>query len=121
MDKNIGKLFFVTILAFSIPLLGQQDTAPKQDSDPAWAQLSQSMEKMHAEMRSIKPSGSDDADFVRLMLAHHQAAVAMAKVELSRGKDPHMRRLAQEIIIDQQSEIDLMHLWLKQHVPDSQE
>jgi len=26
-----------------------------------------------------------------------------------------MRRLAQEIIIDQQSEIQLMQLWLKQH------
>jgi uncharacterized protein (DUF305 family) len=26
-----------------------------------------------------------------------------------------MRRLAQEIITDQQSEIDLMRLWLKQH------
>jgi uncharacterized protein (DUF305 family) len=26
-----------------------------------------------------------------------------------------MRRLAQEIITDQQSEIELMQLWLKQH------
>jgi len=31
-----------------------------------------------------------------------------------------MRRLAQEISIDQQSEIDLMQLWLKQHGHDSQ-
>jgi uncharacterized protein (DUF305 family) len=29
------------------------------------------------------------------------------------GKDPQMRRLAQEIITDQQSEIELMQLWLK--------
>jgi len=33
------------------------------------------------------------------------------------GKDPEMRRLAQEIIADQQSEIELMQLWLKQHEP----
>jgi uncharacterized protein (DUF305 family) len=77
------------------------------------------MEKMHAGMRSIQPSGSDDADFVRLMLTHHQAAIDMAKVELVHGKDAQMRRLAQEIIIDQQSEIDLMHLWLEKHGPDS--
>jgi len=35
------------------------------------------------------------------------------------GKDPQMRRLAQEIITDQQSEIQLMQLWLKQHVAHS--
>jgi uncharacterized protein (DUF305 family) len=65
-------------------------------------------------------SGSDDADFVGLMLAHHRAAINMAVVELAQGKEPQMRRLAQEIIIDQQSEIDLMQLWLKQHGHDSQ-
>ena len=36
----------------------------------------------------------------------------MAKAELSYGKDPVMRRLAQEILVDQQSEIDAMRLWL---------
>ena len=65
-------------------------------------------------------SGSDDADFVGLMLAHHRAAINMAVVELAQGKEPQMRRLAQEISIDQQSEIDLLQLWLKQHGHDSQ-
>jgi uncharacterized protein (DUF305 family) len=39
---------------------------------------------------------------------------------LAHGKDPQMRRLAQEIITDQQSEIDLMRLWLKQHEVNSE-
>lgn len=69
---------------------------------------------MHAAMASVKPSGDGDVDFVKLMLPHHQAAVDMAKAELMYGKDPQMRRLAQEIITDQQSEIELMQLWLKQ-------
>jgi uncharacterized protein (DUF305 family) len=38
----------------------------------------------------------------------------MAKTQLLYGKDPQMRRLAQEIITDQQSEIELMQRWLKQ-------
>jgi uncharacterized protein (DUF305 family) len=38
----------------------------------------------------------------------------MAKTELLYGKDAHMRRLAQEIITDQQLEIELMQRWLKQ-------
>jgi uncharacterized protein (DUF305 family) len=82
--------------------------------------MEQAMEKMHAEMASIKPSGDDDADFVRLMLPHHQAALDMAKAELKYGKDPQMRRLAQEIVTDQESEIELMQLWLKGHESGSQ-
>jgi len=30
-----------------------------------------------------------------------------------------MRRLAQEIVTDQQSEIELMHLWLERHESSS--
>jgi uncharacterized protein (DUF305 family) len=52
-----------------------------------------------------------------LMLPHHQAAIDMAKTQLLYGKDPQMRRLAQEIITDQQSEIELMQRWLKQREP----
>jgi len=71
-------------------------------------------------MASIKPTGDSDADFVRLMLPHHQAALDMAKAELTYGKDPQMRRLAQEIVTDQQSEIELMQLWLERHRFSSQ-
>jgi uncharacterized protein (DUF305 family) len=74
-----------------------------------------SMDKMHAAMASVEPSGNSDVDFARLMLPHHQAAIDMAKTQLMNGKDPLMRRLAQEIITDQQSEIELMQLWLRQH------
>ena len=124
MNGNMRRLFFLLVLALSIPLLARQGRSSAQDSGAAWTQLSESMEKMHAAMQLVKPSGSDDADFVGLMLTHHQAAIDMARVELTEGEDPQMRRLAQEIIVDQQSEIDLMHLWLKQrlkqHGPDSQ-
>jgi uncharacterized protein (DUF305 family) len=78
------------------------------------------MDKMHAAMASVEPSGDSDVDFVNLMLPHHQAAIDMAKTQMMYGKDPQMRRLAQEIITDQQSEIELMQLWLKQHGSSSQ-
>ena len=80
----------------------------------AWSSLQQSRQNMHAAMASIGPSHDADVDFVRLMLSHHEAAIEMAKTQLAYGKDPQMRRLAQEIITDQQSEIELMQLWLKQ-------
>ena len=85
--------------------------------DQGWIDLISSMEKMHHAMGSVAPSGETDEDFVRLMLPHHQAAIDMAKTELLLGKNPQLRRLAQEIITDQQSEIDLMELWLKKNAP----
>lgn len=82
--------------------------------DPAWLKWQAVMGQMHVGMASVEPSGATDADFVALMLPHHQAAIEMAVVELMYGTDPQMRRLAQEIVADQQSEIELMHLWQKQ-------
>jgi len=63
-------------------------------------------------MSSVQPSGDDDVDFARLMLSHHRGAVEMAKAELLHGRDQQLRRLAQEVITDQESEIQLMRLWL---------
>jgi len=107
--------------AATTPALRQGIHSQDNKANPgiAWPELMASMDKMHAAMRTVESSGSADADFVRLMLPHHQAAIDMAKVQLLYGKDPQMRRLAQEIITDQQSEIELMQLWLKQQGSDS--
>jgi uncharacterized protein (DUF305 family) len=83
-------------------------------TDLAWSELMASMDKMHMAMGAVERSGNSDVDFVRLMLPHHQAAIDMAKTQLLYGKDPQMRRLAQEIITDQQLEIEMMQRWLKQ-------
>lgn len=93
---------------------GLHRPSPNDVRENDWSELTASMEKMHVAMASVEPSGNSDVDFVRLMLPHHQAAIDLAKTQLMYGKDPQMRRLAQEIITDQQSEIELMRLWLKQ-------
>lgn len=69
-------------------------------------------ERMHKDM-SITFSGDADADFVRGMIPHHQGAVDMAKVLLAHGKDPALRRLANNIIRSQNAEIAMMKAWLK--------
>ena len=81
--------------------------------DTSWVALMKNIEMMHAGMAAVKPSGNEDADFANLMLPHHQAAVDMARTELLYGDDPQMRRLAQEIIADQESKIQLMQVWLR--------
>jgi uncharacterized protein (DUF305 family) len=70
--------------------------------------LDKSMETMHAEMEKVRYIGNADADFALMMIPHHRGAIEMAKVEIQFGTDSRLRRLAQEIIITQQSEINVM-------------
>ena len=112
------KFAIIAILVGGLVIKGQQAVhthVNKSEDNSAWAELQSSMEKMHLAMHSIAASDNSDADFVLLMIPHHQAAIDMAKTQLLYGKDAQMRRLAQEIIADQQSEIELMNLWLKEH------
>jgi uncharacterized protein (DUF305 family) len=118
MNKRIWRCTILSILVLTVtPVEWGQDShshASVSIREPKWSELVGSMHVMHAAMASVQPSGDNDVDFVRLMLPHHQAAIDMAKTQLGYGQDPQMRRLAQEIITDQQSEIELMQLWLRQ-------
>jgi len=113
-------LFSISTAAMAAEPQGSRAQGTGAAAPPGGSEFAASMEKMHAAMASVEPSGNLDTDFVRLMLPHHQAAIDMAKSQLLYGKDPQILRLAQEIIIDQQSEIELMQLWLKQHEPSAQ-
>ena len=75
-------------------------------------EMNGSMERMDRQMTKAPMNGNVDHDFAVMMIPHHQGAIDMAKAELIYGTDPVMRRLAQEILVDQQSEIDAMWLWL---------
>jgi uncharacterized protein (DUF305 family) len=117
MKIATGLLVMIIVCCFGVSSIRRAmayDRQGQTTNDPNWSELIDSMNKMHMAMEAIERSGNSDIDFVRLMLPHHQAAVDMAKTELLQGKDPQMRRLAQEIITDQQSEIELMQRWLKQ-------
>ncbi|CAK7254840.1 MULTISPECIES: DUF305 domain-containing protein [unclassified Shinella] len=67
--------------------------------------------KMHEGM-AIDFTGNADEDFVRGMIAHHQGAIDMAKIELQYGKDESLRKLAEDIITAQEGEIRMMEDWL---------
>jgi len=107
----------ITIVAAMLLPAGTHISDDQSSTNASWSELITSMDKMHTAMGAIKQSGDSDVDFVRLMLPHHQAAIDMAKTQLLYGKDPQMRRLAQEIITDQQLEIQLMQRWLKPREP----
>jgi uncharacterized protein (DUF305 family) len=76
------------------------------------------MTKMMIDM-GIRPSGDVDADFVAMMVPHHQGAIEMAQAELRYGRNEPLRRMAQEIIVTQLQEITAMRLSLGQALPPS--
>jgi uncharacterized protein (DUF305 family) len=61
---------------------------------------------------NVHATGDVDRDFALMMIPHHQGAIDMAMSELRHGHDERLRRLAQQIIVDQRREIETMRLAL---------
>lgn len=69
---------------------------------------------MHEDMM-VQFTGDADIDFMRGMIPHHQGAIDMAKIVIEHGKDPEVRKLAEEVINAQEGEIAMMNKWLAAH------
>ncbi|HXF55808.1 MAG TPA: DUF305 domain-containing protein [Hyphomicrobiaceae bacterium] len=90
---------------------GMGSMKPKGDNSPASLAFHGVNAKMHEAM-DITFTGDADRDFVTGMIPHHQGAIDMAKVVLAFGKDPEVKKLAQDIIKAQEQEIAWMKAWL---------
>jgi hypothetical protein len=79
-------LLLLPLVAIPVATVGARQHVPRTHSHVAegsgWTELMGDMDRMHAAMASIEPSGIGDVDFVRLMLPHHQCAIDMARAEL---------------------------------------
>jgi uncharacterized protein (DUF305 family) len=71
-------------------------------------------EAMEVMMKAMDAPGTGDVDvdFSQMMIPHHQGAIDMAVAELRYGKNEQLRRVAQEIIVEQRQEIDAMRMAL---------
>lgn len=101
MHKRLPVVFVFAVSACAF--------AAQTPEAPFWKENQAAMTKMMAAM-AVAPSGDVDADFVATMVPHHQGAVEMAQAELRYGHNEQLRRIAQEIIVDQTQEIAVMRL-----------
>jgi len=93
-----------------IALLGGAWVSAASDDEAAFLKENDAaMTKMMAAM-TVKPAGDVDRDFVASMVPHHQGAIEMAQAELRYGRNQQLRRLAQEIIVEQTQEIAVMQM-----------
>ncbi len=76
-------------------------------------EMNAAMDRMSAQMSSLKLTGVQDRDFMSMMIPHHMSAVDMAKIELRRGTRPELKTLARDIIKSQDQEIGRMQGGLK--------
>jgi uncharacterized protein (DUF305 family) len=111
---GLGKFIFRAALTFVLPTMvlaheAHHVPAPAEAASTGAEALflrenGAAMTRMMDGM-TARPTGNIDRDFVAMMVPHHQGAIDMAVLELRYGKNEQLRRIAQEIIVDQMQEI----------------
>jgi Domain of unknown function (DUF305) len=117
---------FRCLVAFALPpLVFAHEAHPPGETTGMTAEESAFLKENEAAMTRMmndmaaKPTGDIDRDFVAMMSPHHQGAIDMAVIELRYGRNEQLRRIAQEIIVDQMQEIAAMKLAIGEKVDDS--
>jgi hypothetical protein len=129
LKASLGMLIFRAAFTVALPPLvlaheTHQAAAPAEQSaageEASFLKENEvAMTKMMNDM-AVKPTGDVDRDFVAMMAPHHQGAIDMAVIELRYGKNERLRRIAQEIIVEQMQEIEAMKLAIGEPVTASQ-
>jgi uncharacterized protein (DUF305 family) len=80
--------------------------------DAAHQEFMAAMQRMEPSMMGGMLAEDPDVAFACGMIAHHQGAIDMAKVELAHGDNEEAKKMAQKIIDAQMKEIDEFKAWL---------
>lgn len=95
------------------PATQEQPSSPPSEQSPAAASpLMQPLSQMQQGLVGVALTGDMDHDFAAIMMHHHQAAIAMARLEMKEGKDPKIKKLAQDIVKAQVKQICEMNTWV---------
>ncbi|BBP77285.1 MULTISPECIES: DUF305 domain-containing protein [Pseudomonas] len=119
--RDLAMLALIAVTSSAMAHDGQDHTGmsgPSSAEAPFLSENDAAMAKMMAGM-DTKPTGDIDRDFVAMMSPHHQGAIDMAMTLLKYGHNEQLKRLAQEIIVEQQQEIAAMQLAIGAPLPPS--
>jgi uncharacterized protein (DUF305 family) len=109
----------VAAMTVGLAMAQTEEAAPMAGMDHSAMDMPGAMKGYVAAMDTMmtsmpmKSTGDPDADFLAMMIPHHQSAIDMAKIELAEGDDPATRALAQKVIDAQEAEIAEMKAMLK--------
>jgi len=115
--QDRAKSPFVKTLADNIIRTQNAEIATMREEDAQLADagvekgdlgMSDAMMGMNHDAGMLKTAEAFDAEFLRMMIPHHEGAIPMARMELEKGADPELKKLAEDIIAAQQKEIDQM-------------
>ena len=105
MVRSLGSLVAAGMLAVLVAGIPPLVRAGSPAFDEA---MMAAMTRMDAAMARAPMTGNADRDFIAMMVPHHRGAIEMATTELTYGHDPRLRRLAEEIVVTQRSETQVM-------------
>ncbi|MGB4966417.1 MAG: DUF305 domain-containing protein [Microgenomates group bacterium] len=74
--------------------------------------MGSSMDEMMDSM-NVKEGDDFDKAFIEAMIPHHQGAIEMAKVAQTKASHDEIKKMADDIISAQSSEIEMMKQWQK--------
>jgi len=108
-------ILLLTFILLYVSAWAQEHTHHKEVPEKQTPEFTQFMKEMDAGMKKMMDdmhtpgySGDFDVDFLAMMIPHHEGAVEMARLVLIHGRDPLVRKLAEDIIAAQQVEIEAM-------------
>jgi uncharacterized protein (DUF305 family) len=116
-ERLLSAGVFILLVGAAIPVMAQhvpgghaEGSSPPSSFEGA---MHAAMVQMGRTMEAAPVTGDPDKDFLAMMIPHHEGAVEMARLVLLHGRDPLVRKLAEEIIASQQVEITSMRDRLK--------
>lgn len=93
------------------PKAGDKPMAHNASQGHMMEMSSDQMQSMMMNMDLGTADAEFDLRFINGMIPHHQGATAMAKDALNKSKRPEIKKLAQQIITEQNAEINQMKQW----------
>jgi len=108
-------LIAITLLVSAYLLQSCGDTNKHKVKNEMDNSMMASMNNAMGKMHDMKMSDDFDHDFAHMMIMHHQAAIDISEIEMAKGMDAQVKKMAQNIITEQKAEISQMELFIKNH------